>query len=100
MEFENPSEIGFTVYTKSGCQNCVKVKNLLRSKNLKYIMIDCDEYIFEDKEKFLLFIRDTAERECRQFPIIFYDGKFIGGYNETNCLVDKLVTSFDANLNF
>ena len=98
MEFQKPSETGFTIYSKSGCQNCVKVKNFLRDKNITYNIVDCDEYIFDYKDKFLLFIQDLAEKECKQFPMVFFEGKFVGGYQETVSMVEKRFVTFEENL--
>jgi len=100
MDFEKPNNTGFTIYSKSGCQNCIKIKNLLKEKKLAFNIVDCDEYILEDKEGFLLFMLDLAEKECKVFPMIFNEGKFIGGYTETCDYIDKLLTSFDENMNF
>jgi glutaredoxin len=97
MEFEKPLKSGFTIYSKSGCPNCTKAKALLKSKNLLFKIIDCDEYIIENKETFLLFIISLTNKEVKTFPIIFYDGKFVGGYNETVKFVDDLLLAFDAN---
>jgi glutaredoxin len=95
MEFEEPKDTGFTIYSKSGCQNCLKVKNLLKEKKLDFTVIDCDDYIIEDKENFLLFINKVTQKSVKIFPMIFYKGEFIGGYNETMDVVDKLAVSFD-----
>ena len=56
MTFTEPSEKGFTIYTKSGCPNCSKVKTLFKEKNISYIFVDCDDYLIEKKELFLDFI--------------------------------------------
>jgi glutaredoxin len=100
MEFEGPNVSGFTIYSKSGCQNCLKVKNLLKEKGFHFNIIDCDEYIIEDKEKFLLFINKLTEKDVKVFPIIFNKGKYIGGYNETKEVIDKLTLSFDETTCF
>jgi len=100
MEFEKPSDTGFTVYSKSGCPNCSTVKKILKDKNLTFNVVDCDDYIIEDKINFLLFIKELSEREIKQFPIIFYDGTIVGGYNETKEFIDKIFLSFEDNLNF
>jgi glutaredoxin len=84
MEFPNPNPTQFTVYSKSGCPNCNKVKNLLKTNNLPFNVIDCDEFILENKEEFLLFIKTLARQECKTFPMVFTNAQFIGGYNETN----------------
>lgn len=100
MNFEEPKISGFTIYSKSGCPNCNKVKTLLNEKNIIFFLVDCDEYIFDHKEKFLLFIKEIANKECKTFPMVFYDNTFVGGYNETQEYVDKLFLSFDENINF
>jgi len=100
MEFEEPTKSGFTVYSKSGCINCNKVKALLKGKNLIFSVINCDEYIIENKEDFLLFIKEKANKEYKIFPMVFYNGSFIGGYCDSQEYIDKLLLSFEENLNF
>jgi glutaredoxin len=81
--FEEPSNSTYTIYTKPGCPNCVKAKKLLEKESV--LIVDCEEYLVEDKEGFLKFIQEKAEQkspEIRTFPIIFYKKQFIGGYNE------------------
>jgi glutaredoxin len=100
MEFTEPNKKGFTIYSKSGCPNCNKVKVLLKEKKLLFTIVDCDEYILEDKELFLLFIKEIANKECKMFPMVFHDGILIGGYKETQEMIEKIFLSFDDNLNF
>jgi glutaredoxin len=100
MDFEEQIKLGFTIYSKSGCINCNKVKSLLKEKNFIFSVIDCDEYIIENKEEFLLFIKEKAKREYKMFPMVFNNGFFIGGFNETQIYIDKLLLTFDENLNF
>ena len=57
MEFTEPLNNGFTVYTKSGCPNCMKVKKLLKEKNILFITVDCDNYLIDEKDNFLSFIK-------------------------------------------
>jgi glutaredoxin 3 len=95
MEIENPSEFGFTIYSKSGCPNCIKVKKLLKDNNINFNLINSDEYIIEDKDFFINFIKEISNTEVKTFPIIFYDKKFIGGYGETIKYVDELILAFD-----
>jgi glutaredoxin len=90
MNFEKPFENKFTIYSKSGCINCRKVKDLLKTGNFEYEIIDCDDYILEDKENFLSFIQSYAINEWKSFPMVFYDEKFIGGLNETQNYLETL----------
>lgn len=55
MEYTRPSESGFTIYSKSGCLQCSKVKTLLQDNKLDFTVVDCDEYILEDKPSFFAF---------------------------------------------
>jgi glutaredoxin len=89
MEFEAPSETIYTIYSKSGCTYCVKVKKLLQEKKYAFDLIDCDDYLIEDKEGFLNYIKEVAGREYRTFPMVFRSGVFIGGFTETKQLIDK-----------
>jgi len=89
MEFEEPSTTTYTIYSKSGCTFCTKVKNLLLEKNYSFDIIDCDEYLIEDKDGFLEFIQERTGREYRTFPMVFLRGIFIGGFTETKLQIDK-----------
>lgn len=83
MDFLPPSTNGFTIYSKSGCINCVKVKTLLKEKNAQFITVDCDEYLLEDKAGFLQFIHLLVGKEYKTFPMVFFNGTFLGGFKET-----------------
>ncbi len=82
IEFQEPSKTTYTIYSKSGCPGCKKVKELLKQE--KPSIIDCDEYLLEDKEGFLEFIAKIAKTTVKVFPIVFNkEQRFIGGYEET-----------------
>jgi glutaredoxin len=100
MEFDKPSKSSFTIYSKSGCPNCLKTKSYLKEKNLIFNVVDCDEYIIEDKINFLSFIKQNANEEVKMFPMVFYNGKFIGGFSETTTFVEKLLLSFEESFSF
>jgi glutaredoxin len=75
----------FIVYTKSNCDYCIKVKELLEQNIQDYKIISCDKYLNKDKEQFLKEINKFINNETfwKTFPIVFYNGKFIGGFSET-----------------
>jgi glutaredoxin len=50
---QEPKPIGFTIYSKSGCPNCTRIKKILTENNETFVEINCDEYLIEDKESFL-----------------------------------------------
>jgi len=97
MEFPSPSSSQFTIYSKSGCPNCTKAKNLLKEKNLNFNVVDCDDFLIEDKENFLIFIQDISGKEYRTFPMIFDNKKFIGGFTEMQKYLD---TFLDFEMSF
>ena len=99
MEFETLSK-EFTIYSKTGCFYCIKAKTLFKEKKLDHTIIYCDDYILDDKDNFLKYINKLAGKEVKTFPMIFFQEKFIGGYDETVDFIDKMLLSFDENENF
>jgi glutaredoxin len=89
MDYIEPSTDSYTVYTKSGCPNCTKVKKLLILNKEEPHIVDCDEYLIEDKPAFLEFIKTAAERDWTTFPIVFYKGTFLGGFSETEKFLER-----------
>jgi glutaredoxin len=83
----SPQEEGWTVYTKSDCVFCDQAKVVLGSYPTVYV--NCDEWLETDKETFLKKMKERIGREYRMFPMIFYDGVFIGGYSDTKEYVEK-----------
>jgi len=82
MEFLKPETDIITIYSKSGCSNCEKVKMLLDDENMDYTVINCDNYLLHNKSEFLQFIQKIANQECKMFPMVFYGRTFIGGFKE------------------
>ena len=99
MNIEKPVETGFTIYSKSGCPNCMRIKKILTEKKQTFIEINCDEYLIEDKDFFLYIIKNLAQKEPKVFPMIFNSGTFIGSFIETQEFLDKQL-SFDENGGF
>jgi glutaredoxin len=99
MDIQRPVETGFTIYSKSGCPNCTRIKKIMSEKKQIFIEINCDEYLIEDKEFFLSFIKNLAQKESKVFPMIFNNSTFIGSFNETQEFLDKQL-SFDENTEF
>jgi glutaredoxin len=79
---EPPIERGYTVYSKSGCLLCEKSKQEIRKTTHQLLIINCDEELINDRADFILNMTFYAGREILQFPIIFYDGDFIGGHKQ------------------
>lgn len=86
-EFISPVKKGYTIYTKEKCIYCEKVKELLEKEEMK--IIPCDNYLLENKEKFLDFIEKKAGISYKTFPMVFLDEIFIGGFTETKKMFDN-----------
>ena len=84
-----PREMGWTVYTKSNCVYCERAKTLLENNS---VYINCDGWLVDHKEQFLNHMKYQIGREYKLFPMIFYNGTFIGGYTETKEYIEKMVT--------
>jgi glutaredoxin len=81
----------YTIYTKSSCTYCVKVKDLLKEKGYSYSEINCDSDLEtpEKKEAFLKMIKEMTNMDYKTFPMIFRDDVFIGGFTQTIELILK-----------
>ena len=66
------------LYTKKGCPYCDKAKKLLFNVGQYYISKEVTEY---NKAKIYSEI-DHLTKTYRYFPIIFKNGKFLGGFKE------------------
>jgi glutaredoxin len=85
MHFEMPID-GYTVYTKTGCTYCIKLKDLFEEKHIECKYINCDEYIKENKDEFLTYMKTLTDHKT--FPMVFYDKICIGGFTETKQFIE------------
>lgn len=98
-EYIKPATNGYTIYTKSGCPNCVKIKKYLCECGAEMLVVNCDEYIIENKQEFLQFIAQCAEKEIKLFPMVFFNTEFIGGYAEAETHYKK-INAFSGDCEF
>jgi glutaredoxin len=75
-----PLQIGYTIYSRSGCPYCDLAKELLSFEQVK--IVDCDEFLSSNRDEFLRVMSGFCESDYRMFPMIFHSGVFIGGYTE------------------
>jgi len=73
MEIPSPQKGQVTIYSKNNCIYCAKVKTFLKDNNILFNVIDCDDFILDNKEQFLTFIQKLIGKEYRMFPMVFED---------------------------
>lgn len=95
MDIIQPADNIFTIYSKSGCINCRKLKELLNTKGVEFIIVDCDEYLLENREEFLEFIKNKTNMDWKTFPIVFHNKNFIGGFTQTQDYLNVLLLDFN-----
>jgi glutaredoxin len=106
----SPTPNGFTIYTKQGCKYCDKVKILLQrngssqmtgflqTKSLDHVFVPCDEWLTtpEKKETFLNWVKEQNGGGGSTFPMVFFDGVFIGGYDDTVIYLTRDEVDFNS----
>ena len=88
MDIPEIAEKGYTIYTKSECGWCRRAKALLP----KAKVINCDTFLEKDRLTFLEVMHGRIGREHKTFPMVFYDGGFVGGYEDTKNFIDFDIT--------
>lgn len=81
---------GITVVGAENCPYCVKAKNVLKTSGMKFIYIDLDSY--GNRKEYVAQMRATGliPESAKTIPMIFVDGKYIGGYIELNKYLDQV----------
>ena len=93
--FIKPNCNSFTIYSKSNCCYCEKVKELLNNHKIQFVEVNCDKYLSDSKLIFLTFIKSMANKNFNTFPMVFDKGVFIGGFIETNKHIEKEYIDFN-----
>ena len=91
MDFKLPNSTGFTVYTKNDCYYCTITKELLNKYFETADIIPCDDYLVNDKLKqtFISIMNSLTKDKFKTFPVVFYNGEFIGGCYETGVFLQN-----------
>ena len=74
------------IIIKNGCPYCMKTKVLLDSKKIKYEKEILDEF----NQDYIYGKINSFIKNYRLVPIIFYNGEFIGGYNELKIKLNSI----------
>jgi glutaredoxin len=78
------------VFSKSGWINCDRVISFLTEYDIEYSVVKCDDYLTRDREAFLRSMTElTGGITPKVFPMVFIDGKYLGGFRETIEYIEK-----------
>ena len=82
--YKKPTNVNYTVYSISNCKYCVMAKEHINKKTTKCTIINCDKFIgsCRERDNFYNFMKHYTIIPYIHFPMIFKDGKFIGGLKE------------------
>ena len=87
-QFKKPASRDYTIYSISNCKYCVMAKEHLGSASgvgcASISVINCDKFVgsCRERDNFYNFMRQYTVIPYIHFPMIFKDGKFIGGLKE------------------
>lgn len=69
------------IISKANCPYCVKAANFLTEAGFEYVKLSITDYT--EADNFDEFYEEMLSLTgAKTFPIIFIDGKYIGGYTE------------------
>jgi len=82
--YKKPTNVNYTIYSISNCKYCVMAKEHINKKTTKCTIISCDKFIgsCRERDNFYNFMKHYTIIPYIHFPMIFKDGKFIGGLKE------------------
>ena len=87
--YKKPTNTDYTIYSISNCKYCVMAKEHLGRASVASgakspVIISCDKFVgsCRERDNFYNFMRQYTVIPYIHFPMIFKDGKFIGGLKE------------------
>ena len=73
----------FVVISKKLCKNCIKLKDLLNSKQISFVTICIDEYMemYDDDDSIFNDLDQLKSKwNITSYPMTFINNEFIGDY--------------------
>ena len=81
MEISNTNNL-YTVFTKKNCSYCDKIKVLMVESGEMVKFVECDVLLNRNKILFLNLMKTKIQRDNITFPIVFYEGNYVGGCDD------------------
>lgn len=80
----------YIIFFSYSCGYSVNALNLLKKSKLKFKGYDIDKICsLSELLNILISSNIDFDKHHRTKPIVFYNGKFIGGYTELNSIINK-----------
>lgn len=92
-KYKKPAATNYTIYSISNCKYCNMAKEHINILKLsKSTNISCDKFVItcRKRDNFYKFMKQYTVIPYYHFPMIFKNGKFIGGLKEL-LLCDKKI---------
>jgi glutaredoxin len=93
-----------TVYSKSGCGDCEKVKmyleDLVSGGQMDcndVVIVNCDSHIANDRDQFVSDIMKITGKTMVVFPMVFVNDRFIGGFKATLKHFESTLSTFEKS---
>jgi glutaredoxin len=83
----------YTIYTKSECVYCDRVKEVLKTEHT--VIVNCDEILEQSRDEFLTIMDSLTHKHHRTFPFVFHHTTFIGGCDDVVHYLKNNRLSFD-----
>ena len=86
----------FVVFSKPGCPNCTRAKDMIRANGYKFVVHDCAEWLLNDRDGLFARLRTLANNAESfsdgklYFPIIFHENTFVGSFAQLQNFVHIL----------
>ena len=75
-----PLQYGFTIYGADWCPYCIKAKKLVKRKKRRFKYINVEKMI--NTSAYIKKMKKLGATKLRYVPKIYYNAKYIGGFNE------------------
>ena len=82
--YKKPTNANYTIYSISDCKYCVMAKSHIKKNSAKCTNVNCDKFLesCRERDNFYKFMKQYTVIPYIHFPMIFKNGKFIGGLKE------------------
>lgn len=96
LQLSSAGENTFVVFSKPGCPNCTRAKDMIRDNGYKFVLHDCAEWLLSNRDELFAKIRTLSNNAESfsdgklHFPIIFHENTFVGSFAHLQNFIHQL----------